>query len=196
MRDKAMILLEDYLKEKNMTVYECSKKSKIPYSTLSDLAKGKKQIEKCSCDTVYKLAKALDTTVEFLIEELHIPKRPDFELFKSNVCHDIKRKGDLNFIIDIISSHTIQDYWSIKWYLEAMYLIGILDYLCRVNNIPKCSDYDLYRGYKMDNLIVPRSVLYTEMFVRGTEYREKCIRNSIPELLNFNIVEGDIRNVV
>ena len=65
---------------------------------VNQLNQRKKQIEKCSCEMVYKLAKALDTTVEFLIEEFHIPKRPDFELFKSNVCHDIKRKGDLTMM--------------------------------------------------------------------------------------------------
>lgn len=191
-----MILLEDYLKEKNMTVYECSKRAGIPYSTLSDLAKGKKQIEKCSAEMVYKLAKALDTSVEILLDELHIPKRPDFELFKSNVCHDIKRKGDLNFIVETIQSQTIQKFWSIKWYLEAMYLIGILDYLCRINNIPKSNEYEKYREYKMNDIVVPRSVLITEQIVEGTDFREKCIKNAIPELLDFNIVEGDIRNVV
>lgn len=191
-----MILLEDYLKEKNMTVYECSKRAGIPYSTLSDLAKGKKQIEKCSAEMVYKLAKVLDTSVEILLDELHIPKRPDFELFKSNVCHDIKRKGDLNFIVETIQSQTIRKFWSIKWYLEAMYLIGILDYLCRINNIPKCSDYDYYRGYKMENLIYPRSVKYEELLSKSSNIKQYCYQNAIPELLIFNIVEGEIRDVI
>lgn len=191
-----MILLENYLKEKNLTIYECSKKSGIPYSTLSDLVKGKKQIEKCSCEMVYKLAKALDTTVEFLIEEFHIPKRPDFELFKSNVCHDIKRKGDLNFIVETISSHVIQEYWSIKWYLEAMYLIGILDYLCRINSIPKCNEYEEYRNYRMESTVYPRSVKYEELIGKSNRVKMYCEENAIPELLRFNIVEGEIRNVV
>ena len=73
---------------------------------------------------------------------------------------------------------------------------GILDYLCRINSIPKCNEYEEYRNYKMNDIVLPRSVIITEKLVAGTEFREKCINNAIPELLNFNIVEGEIRNVV
>ena len=34
------------LKEKRLSVYQCAKESRVPYTTLSDIVKGKTKIEK------------------------------------------------------------------------------------------------------------------------------------------------------
>lgn len=49
--------------------YRLAKQSGIPYTTLSDLCKGKTRIEKCSSETLYKIAKALNVTMEAIMEE-------------------------------------------------------------------------------------------------------------------------------
>lgn len=57
------------LKEKNMTQYRLAIESGVPHATLSDILSGKTKIEKCSGETLYKLSKTLDTTIEELISE-------------------------------------------------------------------------------------------------------------------------------
>ena len=52
-----------------ITKYRLSKISGIPHATLSELCSGKTSIEKCSAETLYKIAKALDVSMESLLED-------------------------------------------------------------------------------------------------------------------------------
>ena len=87
-------MLKEILKEKNFTMYKLSKMSGVPYSTISDICTGKTKLEKCSAETIYKVAKALKVTMEELLAP-YVEERCSFELFKSNVCHRLKAKGDV-----------------------------------------------------------------------------------------------------
>ena len=58
-----------YLEEKGMTKYRLSKLSGVPHATLNDLCSGKTRIEKCSAETLYKIAKTLQVSMETLIED-------------------------------------------------------------------------------------------------------------------------------
>lgn len=82
--------------ENDISEYALSKKSGVPYSTISDLCRGRTDIKKCNVETVYKLAKALNTTVEELVEDkpatdngemaeldLSIPPITKFDYYKS-----------------------------------------------------------------------------------------------------------------
>ena len=46
--------LMSLLKERQLSVYQCAKESHVPYTTLSDIVKGKTRIEKCTAETIYK----------------------------------------------------------------------------------------------------------------------------------------------
>ena len=59
--------LQDILNEKNLTKYKLAKLSHIPYATLNDLCSNKTKIAKCSSETLYKLAKALQIGQAVLI---------------------------------------------------------------------------------------------------------------------------------
>ncbi len=54
--------------ECGMTKYRLAKLSGVPHATLNDICSGKTRIEKCSVDTVYKLAKTMNISMETLIE--------------------------------------------------------------------------------------------------------------------------------
>ena len=60
--------INDILNERGMTKYQLAKRSKVPNATLSELCSGKSRIEKCSAETLYKIAKALDVSMEYLVE--------------------------------------------------------------------------------------------------------------------------------
>jgi len=61
--------LETLLKRKNITVYELSKSSGVPYTTVADLVKGKSQIDGCSVKTAEALASAINLSLEQFIAE-------------------------------------------------------------------------------------------------------------------------------
>ena len=112
MENREMELM-NLLKEKQLSVYQCAKESHVPYTTLSDIVKGKTRIEKCTAETIYKLARTLHLTVEELLtkcfkEDENAPNLRDFEIYKSNICHLVKDKGDIDFIIDILKENQIK----------------------------------------------------------------------------------------
>lgn len=63
------LIIDTLLKKKNITRYRLAVKAGIPHATLSDICSGKTRIERCSAETVYKLAKALDVSMELLLED-------------------------------------------------------------------------------------------------------------------------------
>lgn len=194
------MVLKELLKAQNLSVYQCAKESKVPYTTLSDLVNGKSNIRKCSAETVYKLSKVFHVTMEELLEnheknEPDIPHRSSFEIFKSNICHMVKDKGDIDFIVDILRENEIRIYWNRKWYPESFYLLAMVDYLCRENDLPVCRDYDDIRNHKLAKPIYPKDIMLAAKLNPALDERKSSWDNAIPEFLEYNIVEGEIRNV-
>ena len=192
--------LNDLLNEKKMSKYRLAKKSGIPQTTIVDICSRKARIEKCSADTIYKIAKALDVSMESLIEQemadyVSQPKRHSFEVFKSNVCHFVKNKGDIDFIIDTLTADEVRTLYDRKWYAEAFYLLAMVDYLSRENDVPLCTKYNDIRTQKLQQIIYPAGVLLSDMATKTDKHRKECMKNAIPEFLNFNIVESAVRNV-
>lgn len=62
------MIIEDLLAKRDMTKYRLAVKAGIPHATLNDICSGKTRLEKCSAETVYKLAKALNVSMELLTE--------------------------------------------------------------------------------------------------------------------------------
>ena len=112
--------INELLVQKNITKYRLWKESGVPQATISDICTGKTSIEKCSAETIYRIAKVLNVSMESLIapavqraeEERH---RPSFELFKSNTCHMVKDMGDIPFIIQLLETNQIRKLYEKKW---------------------------------------------------------------------------------
>ena len=102
--------IQEILEDRNISVYRLSKNSGVPYATCSDVVNGKAKIEKCSAETVYKIAQALNVSMEELLAP-YIEKRSSFENFKSTICHRVKEMGDIDFIVDTLESHDIRKYY-------------------------------------------------------------------------------------
>ena len=83
--------LEELLKEKNVSVYQCAKQGRIPYTTLLEVVKGKTRLEKCTAETIYKLAKVLDVSMEILLEQYSelLDKNVDYLVFEENLRIEI-----------------------------------------------------------------------------------------------------------
>lgn len=63
------MIIEELIAKRKFTKYRLAVQAGIPHATLSDICSGKTRIEKCSAETVYKLAKVLNVSMELLTEE-------------------------------------------------------------------------------------------------------------------------------
>lgn len=186
--------INEILKNKNITIYRLSKNSTVPYTTLNDICSGKTNLAKCSAETVYRIAKALNMSMEELLSSC-MEKRPSFELFKSNVCHRLKELGDVNFVIELLENDDISMYYNKRWYPESFYLLGMLDYISRINDIPICGKYDALRKQKLKSVIYPSSIISLASAMKSELPKEQARAKAIPEFIRFNIVENEVRNV-
>lgn len=189
------VTLSSILRQRNMTMYRLAKASSVPYTTVSDLCSGKTRIEKCSAETLYRLARALDMTMEAMVADQMIP-RCGFDLFKSNVCHRLKEMGDLQFLEETLEQDEIRTYYDRGWYPESLYLLAMVDYLSRINGIPLASDYDELRSVRLDAPIYPAGVLAMDAATGSDEVRKRAYADAIPEFRRFNIIESEVRNVL
>lgn len=119
----------------------------------------------------------------------------DFENYKSNVCHLLHYKGDIGFLIAILEDDTIGSLARNGLTGYALYLLAMVDYVSRENDIPRCTNYDGLRTLKFPELMVPIGI-QTFMDVMGLDQiPEDIYADAIPEFLEHNILEGDVRNV-
>lgn len=187
------------LDRQSMTKYRLAKESGIPHATISDICSGKAQIEKCSAETLYKIAKVLNVSIEDLIRDrMEEPQehRSTFDVFKSNVCHRVKDVGDIEFIIEVLESNIIRKYYEKKWFAESLYLLAMVDYLSRLNELPLSVEYNDLRSKKLAKPLYPMSVVLADAVLHTTTHATRSYEAAIPEFLRFNIVESEIRNVV
>ncbi len=195
------MIINELLKKKKISRYKLSKDSGVPQSTISDLCNGKTSIENCSVGTLYKISKALNVSLDFIMERNEKDKietdnhRSSFEVFKSNVCHEVKDMGQIEFIKKLLVSNDIQKYFDKGWQLEALYLLGMLDYLSRINNVPLCTNYNTLRNFKFSEIIYPTGILLMSEVTDNDKYKKEALENAIPEFLRFNIVENEIEKV-
>lgn len=181
--------------QQNLSIYRLAKTSGVPYATLNDICNGKAKLEKCSVETVYRLARALDVSMEELLAPC-LTKRSNFELFKSNVCHRLKEMGDLDFIMDVLKSREIRTYYDRGWYPESLYLLAMLDYISRLNGVPLCSEYDDLRRCSLEKPLYPASVLAICAASKDDRAMLQAEHDAIPEFKRFNIIECEVRNAV
>ena len=62
------MMINRLLEKRNMTKYRLAVDAGIPHATLNDICSGKTKLEKCSAETVYKIANALGVSMEMLTE--------------------------------------------------------------------------------------------------------------------------------
>ena len=190
------MLINEQLAKQNLTKYRLSKESGVPQATINDICSGKTDLDKCAAGTLYRIAKALGVSVEDILESARQEYRSSFETFKSNTCHHVKDMGDVDFMISLLESDEIRVLYNKKWYPEALYLLAMLDYLSRVNELPLCTKYNDIRAQRLEKPIFPAGVIMTSKVLKTDEPMRKAEREAIPEFLRFNIIESEVRNVV
>ena len=189
------MIVNDLMEQYGMTKYRLSQNTHIPYMTINDICNEKTSLGNCKAETVYQIAKALDISVEELLEAER-EQRCSFSIFKSNVCHRLKELGDIEFLFQTLSNDEIRKYYDKKWYPECLYLLAMVDYISRLNHITLCSDYDDLRNMKLSDTVYPSGILALSLAAKDDMPKKKAWEEAIPEFRRFNIIENEVRSVV
>lgn len=187
-------MLSDLLIKQNMSIYKLSKISGIPYTTVNDLVNERTDIKKINSETLYKLSTALKVKMEELLFVNNSP-RIEFSLYRSNMCHELKRLGDLDFILEMLKKDLVTEYFNRNWQFEGFYLLAMIDYLSKKHNIPLYNKYDKYRSKTLNMYLYPPlySLITDEKELRLA--RKEMKKGCIPEFLKYKILEKDIYDV-
>lgn len=192
------MIVNELLEKENMSRYRLSKESGVAMTTITDICSGKADLYKCSAGTIYKIAKVLGVTVDFILENNSTEKvdyRCSFETFKSNTCHHVKDMGDIDFIIETLETDEVRKLYERSWYREALYLLAMIDYLSRINGLPICTNYNDIRSQKLEKPCFPAGVVVSYAATGDESIKEKALADAIPEFIRFNIVESEVRDV-
>lgn len=186
--------LKELLKIKNITAYSLSKESGVPFSTISDLINGKTKPENVRLCHAISISKALGIDV-VLFAKLQNPKDElRFAYFRSNILHDLKRKGDIPFVQHVLKTKIIDREYKCGCLERALYLLALIEYLNRVNgNVMTITRYKNLKKLKLDSVLFPGSELISFSSVEEANRRIgiKCIS----EFAKYNIIEESVRNV-
>ena len=192
------MIINDLLEKENMSRYRLSKESGVAMTTITDICSEKADLDKCAAGTLYKIAKVLGVTVDFILENKATEKldyRCSFETFKSNTCHHVKDMGDIDFIIEMLEKDEIRKLYERSWYREALYLLAMIDYLSRMNGLPLCTNYNDIRTQKLEKPYFSAGIEVSYAATGDESIKEEALANAIPEFMRFNIVESEVRNV-
>lgn len=185
-------MIKDELKKRKLSVYECSKLSNIPYTTLLELVNNKSKFENCNVKTIIKLSDALKIPLTELIS-MELEYRMPFEEFRSEICHKLKSLGYIEFLKHILSSNIIIDYYNKGWHEECFYTLALTDYLLEQNHIPIAKEYNFIRNKKLKNILYPRDIIMTSK-IKNEKIKKSILKKAMPAFLNYNIVETDIND--
>ena len=180
-------MLEELLKEKNMTIHQFSQRAGISYGYVYKLVHNESDILKCSFDSAKKMSMALELSLDQFFnmcqEDVNM-KMEDFLHFRSSLQHKIK-ENEKKAILYILKSDLISKYAKNKEYEKSLYSLAALDYLCQKNGYELVSDYDEFRTFKLEKPFFP-----TRM---ASEFKDtvKCMS----EFLKYNIWEVSLYDV-
>jgi len=192
-------MLRALLIEKQMTLYQLEKLSHVSHATLNDLYNERTNIQNCSASLVHNISSAMKISMDRLYAVLSyqdlspLTFDDQFDLFKSNVCHELAALGDIEFIKNHLSNNSVQHFYDTERYPESLYLLSMLDYLCKKHSLPIPTEYHEIRKQRLKRLFVSKSV-YLLLKTKVIKISE-LFRESIKDFLDHNILESDFYNV-
>jgi transcriptional regulator with XRE-family HTH domain len=189
-------MLIDLLESKDVSLYKLSKEAKIPYTTLSNIKLNKVKTENITCDVLARLSRYFELSMDIMYKQLQLPKRKDFSWFRSEVCHRIKFLGEQKFAVSLVEQDYIAKLWDVEWYAESLYLLATLDIISKKYNAPLCTRYDYHRKQKLKNILYPSDIIIKDKLMPEMKLKEKILQECNPEFLKYNIVEGELDDVV
>lgn len=196
---EATYMLRTILNDKNVSLYQLEKASNVSHATLNDIYNERSNINNCSIVVMSKIASSLNMNIDELYKKLSYSDLSlfsydeQFDLFKSNTLQQLKRTGEDHYIDEIVRTNKIDEYYSSKNYLAALYLLSLVDYSYLKRKLPLLKKYSDLRSKKLDKVYVQKSIylLFKAKLKTVTSVYKECIK----EFLEHNIIEANIDDV-
>lgn len=122
----------------------------------------------------------------------------EFDIFKSDVCHQLKRSGsDLAFMKIILQEHRIEENWNSSKIERALYYYSMIQYFCRKHDVNGSDLFPELKKVKLPVMLVPTGAYLTDRLNKDEQFTccKKMVENAIPEFAAHNIAEGDLYDV-
>ena len=181
--------IKQYLEDNKISIYKVANSAVVAYPTVFNIVNGKVDILNCALGVVKKIADALGLTIDELLTLCD--KNRTFELFRGEQRHLVKRMGEIAYVIDLLENKRIDYYWKLDMKTEAFYLLAMLDYLSRRNDLPICEEYNEIRKYKLERPVYPADTELSEKLL-GKNTHKAALEKARPEFMEFNIVECEV----
>ena len=195
--------INELMNDRNMTLEDLCEVSGVPESTLRDILDGISHIPNCKASTLYDIALALDTSVEDILEDYW---DEEFEMQARDVVpndpHDVfyhgqkqmldilNSAGDKAFVDAMKETGVIREMAMQGCTTMPLYLTALVDYLCRINNIPHLEEVEPGRHFRLEEPVYPARLM---AYVDDSEALKRAINDvenrAIPEFLRTNIYE-------
>ena len=204
--------LSNLMENRNMTRAHLSRISGVPESTLRDILNGKTRLDRCEVTTVLCLAEALGTTVEKVMVNYWEEQFDDDWEKEQEKLHDdgnllffytivdatmfkLQLEDDQDFVQSMLDNCWIERFYAEKRYRCALFLLGLVNYLCRKHQWKLDDRFDEYQNTYLDLPVYSLRTLEDgdeeDDLVEAKAYTEAY---AVPELARFNIfmTEEDI----
>lgn len=169
-------MLKEYLKIKKLSVYKLAELSNVPYTTLNELINGKKRVDDCKIKTIENIAKALNISIESLLQLLNNKNK-----VLSNSWEENKDKV---FYFPIVVNNSNYQANRIHPLMQRV-VNGIYEYVKTNDSIEKVIIFGSAINIRCNN----KSDIDVALKIRNEcfniEYRNK-ISEKIQEISNFN----------
>ena len=125
--------IKQYLEDNKISIYKVANSAMVAYPTVFNIVHVKVDILNCALGIVKKIADALNLSIDELLTLCD--KNQSFDLFRSEQCHLVNRMGEIDYVIDLLEKKKIDYYWKLDMKPEAFYLLAMLDYLSKRNDL-------------------------------------------------------------
>ena len=109
----------------------------------------------------------------------------NFDIFKSSTCHHVKYNLK-QWILDVLDNDRITEYLKTNMPEYAYYTLAMLDKKLADLDLPIPEEYNWMRKTKLDAMYYPCS----------HSIRPIDLATADPDFLKYNIVEGDVDDVI
>ncbi len=190
--------IKDIVHDTGVSFEELCSSTGLPSFTLSDILSGKAELSHRQARTLQKLARGLGMSMEEVLEMdaalpdpteqfpsmIHPMLIPEvFSYYRMNLLETLDETDKGLFAIGVAVSGIIELLHDEGMYPEALYTLGLVDYLCDKNGLPRFEQYDKFRGETMAKTIYAQEAV--EDPILDCVYFQKMI----PHLLKFNFIE-------
>lgn len=192
-------MLKAILDNKEESLYSLEKRTGVAHSSLNDIYNERTKIENVSIGLADQVAKALNMSLDdfysiMKYDDLSLFSSDiEFDLFKSNVCQELKALKKKRFLKKHLENNTVEKYFNIGEFEKSLYMLSMIDYVSNCEHKALPDQYENIRKMKLNKISVPTS-LYIMMKNKQINYSSES-KKFIKEFYIHNIVEAEIDDV-